>query len=65
MRLEEKQRQERAATQAEGKPWLPQWFEQVRRSPCQTALTEWKILAAPPAATPCLPRCLIHWEASW
>ena len=30
MRLEEKQRQERAATQAAGKPWTANWFEQVR-----------------------------------
>ncbi|CAL5227045.1 g9943 [Coccomyxa viridis] len=29
MRLEEKQRQERAATQAAGKPWQANWFEQV------------------------------------
>ena len=30
MRLEEKQRQERAATQAADKPWTANWFEQVR-----------------------------------
>ncbi len=34
MRLEEKQRQERAATQAAGKPWQANWFEQVRCPPC-------------------------------
>ena len=33
MRLEEKQRQERAATQAAGKPWTANWFEQVRCPP--------------------------------
>lgn len=30
MRLEEKQRQERTAVEAAGKPWEPRWFEQVR-----------------------------------
>ena len=35
MRLEEKQRQERAATQAAGKPWQANWFEQVRCLPGQ------------------------------
>lgn len=36
MRLEEKQRQERAATQAASQPWQANWFEQVRCCPsCQ------------------------------
>lgn len=30
MRLEEKQRQERTAAEAAGKPWQPIWFELVR-----------------------------------
>ncbi len=29
LRLEEKQRQERNATEAAGKPWQPVWFEEV------------------------------------
>ena len=37
LRLEEKQRQERNATEAAGKPWQARWFAQVRSIPSRTA----------------------------